>query len=121
MAGHPVRNKWIVQCGFIMCACVPILAGICIAIRELPGWWFWIDSAFAPGAAVPLWIAYRDIRAIERHKNDVPSTYKHRQSDVASDDGYTKQSMRSAPNCPGIDDSDHGTGQHGRHAEEYTA
>ena len=64
-ARDPVRNKWIVQCGLIMCASVPILAGICISIRELPGWWFWIDFAFAPGAALPLWIAYRDIRAIE--------------------------------------------------------
>ena len=64
-ARDPVRNKWIVQCGLIMCVCVPILAGICILIRELPSWWFWIDFAFAPGAALPLWIAYRDIRAIE--------------------------------------------------------
>lgn len=62
----PVRNKWIVQCGLIMCALVPVLAGVCIAIRELPGWWFLIDFAFAPGAALPLWIAYRDIRAIEQ-------------------------------------------------------
>ena len=62
----PVRNKWIVQCGLMMCAFVPLLAGICNPIRELPGWWFWIDFAFAPGAALPLWIAYSDIRQLER-------------------------------------------------------
>lgn len=57
----PVRNIWIVQCGLIMCALVPVLAGICIPIRELPLVWFWIDFTFAPSAALPLWIALRDI------------------------------------------------------------
>ena len=62
----PVRNKWIVQCGLIMCALVPVLGGTCIPIRQLPGFWFWIDFSFAPGAALPLWIAYRDIKHVER-------------------------------------------------------
>ena len=61
----PVRNVWIVQCGLIMCALVPVLAGICIPLRGIPGIWFWIDSAFAPAAALPLWIALRDIRRAE--------------------------------------------------------
>ncbi len=58
----PIRNVWIVQCGLIMCALVPVLAGICIPIRGLPLRWFWIDFAFAPAAALPLWIALKDIR-----------------------------------------------------------
>lgn len=62
----PVRNVWIVQCGLIMCALIPLLAGICIPIRGIPTAWFWIDSAFAPAAALPLWIALRDIRRAER-------------------------------------------------------
>ena len=61
----PVRNVWIVQCGLIMCALIPVLAGICIPLRGLPSYWFWIDSAFAPAAALPLWIALRDIRRAE--------------------------------------------------------
>ena len=61
----PVRNIWIVQCGLIMCALVPILAGICIPLRGLPSRWFLIDFAFAPAAALPLWIAMRDIRRVE--------------------------------------------------------
>jgi len=61
----PVRNIWIVQCGLIMCALVPVLAGICIALRGLPPVWFWMDFAFAPAAALPLWIALRDIRRAE--------------------------------------------------------
>ena len=61
----PIRNVWIVQCGLIMCALVPVLAGICIPIRGLPFRWFWIDFAFAPAAGLPLWIALRDIRRVE--------------------------------------------------------
>jgi hypothetical protein len=62
----PVRNVWIVQCGLIMCAMIPVLAGICIPMRGLPLCWFWIDFAFAPAAGLPLWIALRDIRQNER-------------------------------------------------------
>jgi hypothetical protein len=58
----PVRNVWIVQCGLIMCALVPVLAAVCIPLRGLPWQWFCVDSAFAPVAAAPLWIALRDIR-----------------------------------------------------------
>ncbi|KKL78938.1 hypothetical protein LCGC14_2019870 [marine sediment metagenome] len=61
----PIRNVWIVQCGLIMCALVPVLAAICIPMRGIPLWWFWIDFAFAPAAALPLWIALRDIRRAE--------------------------------------------------------
>ena len=61
----PVKNIWIVQCGLIMCALVPVLAGICIPLRGLPWRWFWIDLAFAPAAALPLWIAFMDIKKAE--------------------------------------------------------
>ncbi len=61
----PVRNVWVVQCGLIMCALVPVLAGICIPLRGLPLCWFWMDFVFAPAAALPLWIALRDIRRAE--------------------------------------------------------
>ena len=63
---NPVRNVWVIQCGLIMAALVPILAGICVPIRGIPFIWFWIDFAFAPAAAVPLWIALRDIRRAEK-------------------------------------------------------
>ncbi len=61
----PIRNVWIVQCGLTMCALVPVLAGICVPIRGIPWIYFWVDFAFAPGAALPLWIALRDIRRVE--------------------------------------------------------
>ncbi len=64
-ARDPVRNIWVVQCGLIMCALVPVLAAICIPLRGLPWVWFWFDFAFAPLAALPLWIALRDIKKAE--------------------------------------------------------
>jgi hypothetical protein len=64
----PVRNVWVVQCGLIMCGLVPVLAAICIPLRGLPHFWFWIDFAFAPAAAVPLLVALRDIRHQQRNK-----------------------------------------------------
>jgi hypothetical protein len=68
----PVRNIWVVQCGLIMCALVPVLAGICIPIRGLPFCWFWFDFAFAPAAALPLWIALKDIRKAEAEQRSDP-------------------------------------------------
>ncbi|MDP6046147.1 MAG: hypothetical protein QGH94_07575 [Phycisphaerae bacterium] len=62
----PVRNVWIVQCGLIMCVLIPVLAGICVPLRGLPLRWFWVDTAFAPAAGIPLWIALRDIRRVEK-------------------------------------------------------
>jgi hypothetical protein len=64
-ARDPVRNIWVIQCGLVMCALVPVLAGVCIPLRGIPAEWFWIDFAFAPAAALPLWIALRDVRRIE--------------------------------------------------------
>lgn len=41
----PVRNIWVVQCGLIMCALVPILAGVCIPLRGMPTYWFLIRTS----------------------------------------------------------------------------
>ena len=67
-ARDPVRNIWIIQCGLIMCALIPVLAAICIPLREIPFFWFFIDFAFAPATALPLWIALRDVRKIEAER-----------------------------------------------------
>jgi hypothetical protein len=66
----PVRNIWIIQCGLIMCALVPVLAAICIPARGLPMCWFFIDAAFAPAAALPLVIALRDIHRFQKLHNE---------------------------------------------------
>lgn len=65
---NPVRNVWILECGLIMCIGVPVLAFICVPLRGLPSYWFWIDSAFAPAAGIPLWIALRDVKRAERSR-----------------------------------------------------
>lgn len=67
----PIRNIWIVQCGLIMCALIPVLAAICIPMRGIPWIWFCFDFAFAPGAALPLWIALRDINRAEANLNNI--------------------------------------------------
>lgn len=73
----PVRNVWVVQCGLIMCALVPVLAAVCVPLRGMPHQWFWVDCAFAPGAALPLWIALRDIRRAERRAMEDLSVIKN--------------------------------------------
>ena len=62
----PVKNVWVIQFGLICCALVPVLAGICIPIRGMPFSWFLIDAAFAPAAALPLWIALKDVQKFTR-------------------------------------------------------
>ena len=66
----PVRNKWVIQCGLIMCALIPVLAAICIPLRGIPFAWFFVDFAFAPAAALPLWIALKDINQAERQQRE---------------------------------------------------
>ena len=65
-AKDPVRNRWVIECGLVMCALIPILAGICIPLREIPLYWILFDCAFVPGAAIPLAIALRDVAKIEK-------------------------------------------------------
>ncbi len=62
----PVRNKWIVQCGLVMCLLVPVLAGVFVPIRGLPWQWFFIDTAFGLVAGALLVVALADIRTAER-------------------------------------------------------
>jgi hypothetical protein len=66
----PVRNIWVIQFGVICCVLVPVLAGVFVPIRGLPAAWFWIDFAFAPGAAIPLLVAWRDVAKIECQRNE---------------------------------------------------
>ena len=61
----PVRNILVVRFGLLCCATVPILAVSCIPLRGIPLFWIAVDSSFAL-AALPLWVALRDLRALER-------------------------------------------------------
>ena len=62
----PVRNIWVIDFGLIACAGILPLALICGPLRGLPLWWLPIDISFGVLGAVPLLLARRHIRAVER-------------------------------------------------------
>lgn len=70
----PVRNKWVVQFGFLACAGIPFLAFIAGAARGIPFYWRLIDTSFGVIGALVLWPVWTAIVTLER-------------SDVADDVG----------------------------------
>lgn len=64
----PVRNKWVVQLGMIACVVVIPLALICGPLRGIPTFWTPIDCSFGVLGFIPLLLAYRHIRALEREQ-----------------------------------------------------
>ncbi|WP_037604196.1 hypothetical protein [Streptacidiphilus rugosus] len=64
----PVRNVWVLEFGLIACAGILPLAAICGPLRGLPLWWLPIDMSFGVLGAVPLWLARRHVRAVERER-----------------------------------------------------
>ena len=60
----PVRNILVVRFGILCSLTVPILAVTCIPLRGIPLFWIAVDGSFAL-AAVPLWIALRDLKRLE--------------------------------------------------------
>ncbi len=63
----PIRNKWVVQFGMIACIMVIPMALISGPLRGIPAFWTPIDMSFAAVGAIPLLMAYRHIRVLERH------------------------------------------------------
>ena len=62
---NPIRNVLVVRFGILCSLSVPVLAITCIPMRGIPLFWILIDSSFAL-CAIPLWIALKDIRKLER-------------------------------------------------------
>ncbi len=62
----PQRNIWIVTSGLIACGGVILLAMIAGAVRGIPLFWRLIDCSFGVLCAIPLALAWRWIRQIER-------------------------------------------------------
>lgn len=62
----PVRNRWVIDWGLICCATVPVLALTAGPLRGLPCGWMLIDSSFGILAAIPLLLALRWTRELER-------------------------------------------------------
>jgi hypothetical protein len=57
----PIRNKWVVDFGIIICLLVIPYALIFGAVRDIPFWWRVIDSIFGIVGLIPLSIAKREI------------------------------------------------------------
>ncbi len=62
---EPVRNKWVIQFGFIACAGVIPLALIAGAARGIPLWWRLGDCCFGIFGTIPLWFALREVERLE--------------------------------------------------------
>jgi len=62
----PVRNIWVVRWGLLACAGIIPLALICGPLRGIPFWWSLVDISFGVFGALPLLLAYRWIRRLER-------------------------------------------------------
>lgn len=62
----PVRNVWVVQFGMIACAGIVPLALVCGPIRGIPPFWTAVDLSFGVFGVIPLALAYRHIRSLER-------------------------------------------------------
>ena len=63
---QPVRNKWIIYWGMIMCICIIPTAFICGAIRQIPIYWQLIDCSFGVFGILPLMLVARWIRKLEQ-------------------------------------------------------
>lgn len=63
---EPVRNIWVLKFGLIACAGIIPLALICAPLRHIPLWWTAVDSSFGVFGAIPLYLAFRLTRRLER-------------------------------------------------------
>lgn len=69
----PVRNIWVIQFGLIACVAIFPLAFIAGSVRGIPLFWQLIDCSFGIVGSVPLLMAYRLTRQLEKQS---PYTYE---------------------------------------------
>ena len=62
----PVKNKWVIEFGAIVCCLVIPFALIVGGLRGIPFWWRLIDCSFGILGFIPLGICYNKINEIER-------------------------------------------------------
>ena len=63
---NPVKNIWIIQFGMMACVLIFPLAFIAGNVRHIPIFWRLIDCSFGVIGIVPLWLAYRDVKKLEK-------------------------------------------------------
>lgn len=66
----PVKNKWVIQFGFIACAMVLPFAWVMGSVRGLPLWWQMIDASFGVGRAVVLVPLYNAVKKLEKYERE---------------------------------------------------
>ncbi|KAB8142848.1 hypothetical protein F8S13_11350 [Chloroflexia bacterium SDU3-3] len=62
----PVRNIWVIEFGMIACVLIFPMALAFGPLRGVPLFWQMIDCSFGVVGFVPLWLAQRDILALEK-------------------------------------------------------
>ena len=65
----PVRNIWVIEFGMIACAGIIPLALIAGGVRGIPLGWQLIDMSFGVVGVIPLLIAWRLTRRLERMRS----------------------------------------------------
>lgn len=63
---NPVRNKWLVQFGFVACALIVPLAAIMGYFRGIPMIWQTLDCLFGVIASLLLYQIHKSIRTLEK-------------------------------------------------------
>ncbi|MBS1668000.1 MAG: hypothetical protein JST58_11545 [Bacteroidetes bacterium] len=67
----PVKNKWVVEFGMIVCFLVIQYALITGYFRDLPIWWRLVDCLFGLFGFIPLMICYKKITELEEIESRV--------------------------------------------------
>ena len=62
----PVKNIWVIQFGMIACVMIFPLAFIAGPLRHIPFYWQLIDCSFGVLGIVPLYMCYKNIKALEQ-------------------------------------------------------
>jgi hypothetical protein len=62
----PVKNKWVIEFGAIMCLSIIPFALLAGHFRGIPLWWRLIDCSFGVIGLIPLAICYNKITEIEK-------------------------------------------------------
>ncbi len=62
----PVRNRWVIEYGMIVCILIIPWAFIFGAVRGIPILWGFVDMAFGVFGIIPLWLARSQVLRLEK-------------------------------------------------------
>ena len=64
---NPVKNIWVIQFGLMACIGIFPLAFIAGTIRQIPFYWQLIDCSFGVFGSIPLFIALKHTKQLEKN------------------------------------------------------